>query len=181
MRGRRAFRGLWAAAAFAVALLGLASSAASGIRDDSAWLQAKLDAGGNIFLPRLQNGQCYATRGLWVSRDDTTVTSDGACIVALGPGEGRIPRGDGTFVEADAVLFIDHSQLREPLPVRIAISGLHITVPAARRMHGVRVLGNEVTLSGLTIDGSPLTDVRIGSGSKGSGGMTGRIAVTDSF
>src|SRR5207244_5840625 len=89
-------------------------------------------------------------------------------------------RGDGTFVRADAVFFIDHSQLRKPLPVRIAITGLHITVPAARRMHGVSVLGHEVTLSGLTIDGSPLTDVRIGSGSKGSGGMTGRIAGADS-
>ena len=180
MRGRRAFRGLCAAAAFAVALLGLASSAASGIRDDSAWLQAKLDAGGAIFQPRLPDGQCYATRGLWVSRDDTSVTSDGACIVALGPGEGRIPRGDGTFVTANAVFFVNHSELRKPLPVRIAISGLHITVPAGKRMHGISVLGHEVTLTSLTIDGSPLTDVRIGSGAKSSGGMTGRIAVTDS-
>jgi hypothetical protein len=181
MRGRAALRGLCATSACAAALFGLASSAGAGIRDDTAWLQTKLDAGGAIFLPRLPDGLCYATRGLWVSRDDTTVTSDGACIVALGPGEGRIPRGDGTFVKADAVFFIDHSQLRKPLPVRIAISGLRITVPAARRMHGVSVLGHEVTLSGLTIDGSPLTDVRIGSGSKGFGGMTGRIAVTDSF
>jgi hypothetical protein len=161
-------------------LLGLASSAGGGIRDDTAWLQAKLDAGGAIFLPRLPDGECYATRGLWVSHDDTTVSSDGACIAALGPGEGRIPRGDGTFVKANAVFFVDHSQLREPLPVRVAISGVHITVPAARHMHGVSILGHEVTLSGLTIGGSPLTDVRIGSGSKGSGGMTGRIAVTDS-
>lgn len=180
MRGRRAFRGLWAAATCAAALLGLASSAGGATRDDSAWLQARLDAGGAIFLPRLPDGQCYATRGLWVSRDDTTVTSDGACIVALGPGEGRIPRGDGTFVTANAVFWVDHSELRKPLPVRITISGLHITVPAAKRMHGISVLGHEVTLTGLRIDGSPLTDVRIGSGVKGSGGMTGRIAVTDS-
>ena len=131
-------------------------------------------------MPRLPDGECYATRGLWVSRDDTTVTSDGACVVALGPGEGRIPRGDGTFVTANAVFFIDHSDLRKPLPVRIAISGLHITVPASRRMHGISVLGHEVTLTSLTIDGSPLTDVRIGAGAKGSGGMSGRIAVTDS-
>jgi hypothetical protein len=180
MRGRRAFRGLWAAATCAAAVLGLASSAGGAIRDDSAWLQAKLDAGGTLFLPRLPDGQCYATRGLWVSRDDTTVTSDGACVVALGPGEGRIPRGDGTFVTANAVFFVDHSDLRKPLPVRIAISGLHITVPASERMHGISVLGHEVTLTGLTIDGSPLTDVRIGAGAKGSGGMSGRIAVTDS-
>jgi len=161
-------------------VLGPASSAGGAIRDDSAWLQAKLDAGGAVFLPRLPDGKCYATRGLWVSRDDTTVTSDGACIVALGPGEGRIPRGDGTFVTANAVFFVDHSDLRKPLPVRIAISGLHITVPAGKRMHGISVLGHEVTLTSLTIDGSPLTDVRIGGGTKGSGGMSGRIAVTDS-
>jgi len=180
MRGRRPLGGLWAVAAAAAVLLGLASSAGGATRDDSAWLQTKLDAGGTIFLPRLPYGQCYATRGLWVSRDDTTVTSDGACIVALGSGEGRIPRGDGTFVTANAVFFVDHSELRKPLPVRIAISGLRITVPASKRMHGISVLGHEVTLTGLTIDGSPLTDVRIGSGATGSGGMTGRIAVTDS-
>ena len=180
MRGHGAFRACWVGAACAAALFGLASSAAGDIRDDSAWLQARLDAGGAIFLPRLPDGQCYATRGLWVSRDDTTVTSDGACIVALGPGEGRIPRGDGTFVTANAVFWVDHSDLRKPLPVRIAISGLHITVPAGKRMHGISVLGHEVTLTGLSIDGSPLTDVRIGAGVKGSGGMTGRIAVSDS-
>jgi hypothetical protein len=180
MRGRRVFRGLWAVATCAAVLLGPASSAGGAIRDDSAWLQARLDAGGTVFLPRLPNGRCYATRGLWVSRDDTTVTSDGACIVALGPGEGRIPRGDGTFVTANAVFFVDHSDLRKPLPVRIAISGLHITVPAGKRMHGISVVGHEVTLTSLTIDGSPVTDVRIGGGTKGSGGMSGRVAVTDS-
>src|SRR6476469_1546782 len=158
MRGRCAFGRLVAAATCAAALLGPAASAGGAVRDDSAWLQAKLDAGGDVFLPRLPNGRCYATRGLWVSRDDTTITSDGACIVALGPGEGRIPRADGTFVTATAVFYVDHSDLRKPLPVRIAISGLHITVPAGKRMHGVSVLGHEVTLNDLTIDGSPLTD-----------------------
>jgi hypothetical protein len=103
MRGRAALRGLCATSACAAALFGLASSAGAGIRDDTAWLQTKLDAGGAIFLPRLPDGHCYATRGRWVSRVAWSVTSDGACIVALGPGEGRIPRGDGTFVKADAV------------------------------------------------------------------------------
>src|SRR3954463_9592290 len=175
----RLVRGLGAVACIA-AMLCVSPQAHGGVRDDTAWLQAKLDAGGGLFLPRLPNGECYETRGLWVSRDDTTVTSDGGCIVALGPGEGRIKRGDGTFVKANAVFFVDHSDVRKPLPVRIAISGLHITVPAATRMHGISVLGHEVTLSRLTIDGSPLTDVRVGAGSKGSGGMSGRIAVTDS-
>src|SRR5436853_226703 len=32
-------------------------------RDDTAWLQARLDAGGGrIFLPKLPNGGCYASR-----------------------------------------------------------------------------------------------------------------------
>ena len=175
----RTVRGL-GAAAFIAAMLCISPPAHGGIRDDTAWLQAKLDAGGSLFLPRLPNGACYETHGLWVSRDDTTVTSDGACVVALGPGEGRIPKADGTFVRANAVFFVDHSDVRKPLPVRISISGLHITVPAAKRMHGISVLGHEVTLSGLTIDGAPLTDVRIGAGAKGSGGMSGRVEVSDS-
>jgi hypothetical protein len=93
-----AFRRLCVALACSAALLGPATAAGGGARDDTAWLQAKLDGGGAVFLPRLPNGECYATRGLWVSRDDTTVTSDGACVVALGPGEGRIRRGVGTLV-----------------------------------------------------------------------------------
>jgi hypothetical protein len=169
-----------AVAACLAALFSLSSQVGGAVRDDSAWLQAKLDAGGKLFLPRLPNGQCYETRGLWVSHDDTTVTSDGACIVALGPGEGRIKRGDGTYAKANAVFYIDHSDVRKPLPVRISISGLHITVPAAMRMHGISVLGHEVTLNGLTIDGSPLTDIRIGGGTKGVGGMVARIALTNS-
>jgi hypothetical protein len=175
----RTVRGLGAAACIA-AIFCASPPAHGGVRDDTAWLQAKLDAGGSLFLPRLPNGECYETRGLWVSHDDTTVTSDGACVVALGPGEGRIPRGDGTFVRANAVFFVDHSDVRKPLPVRISISGLHLTVPAATRMHGISVLGHEVSLSGLEVDGAPLTDVRIGAGTKGSGGMSGRVELTDS-
>jgi hypothetical protein len=178
--GSRALRGLLAVAACFAAFHCVSSQAAGAVRDDSAWLQARLDAGGSIFLPRLPDGQCYQTRGLWVSHDDTTVTSDGACIVALGPGEGRIKKGDGTYVKANAVFYVDHSDVRKPLPVRISISGLHITVPAAVRMHGISVLGAEVTLNGLTIDGAPLTDVRIGAGAKGAGAMVGRIALTNS-
>jgi hypothetical protein len=174
----RTFRGLLAAGSMA-ALLCLAPPAGGGIRDDTAWLQAKLDAGGDIFLPRLGGGRCYATRGLWVSRDDTAIGSDGACFVALGPGEGRIRRADGSLIRANAVFFINHSDVRKPLPVRIAISGVQISVPRATHMHGISVLGNEVTLSSLKIDGAPLTDVTIGSGAVGSGGLSGRIELTD--
>ena len=61
-------RGLRFASILAVALLGLGASAHAAVRDDTDLLQAKLDAGGTIFLPKLPNGQCYRTRGLWLSR-----------------------------------------------------------------------------------------------------------------
>jgi hypothetical protein len=169
-----------AVAVFVVVALGAAPHAGGGVRDDTEHLQAQLDAGGTIFLPKLPNGECYRTRGLWVSRDGTSITSDGACIVALGPGDARIKTGEGRPVRANAVFFLNHSSIRVPPPVRVTISGLHITVPASRRMHGILVAGHETTLTHLTIDGSPLTDVLIGAGKRGSGGMTTRIAVTDS-
>src|SRR5947209_6360918 len=128
MRGRVASTGVWGLAACVIAALGLAPFAGAGARDDTQALQAQLDAGGDVFLPKLPNGQCYLTRGLWVTRDDTTITSDGACILALGPGEGRIKRADGSLVRANAVFFINHSDVRKPLPVRIGISDLHVRV-----------------------------------------------------
>jgi hypothetical protein len=173
------FRGLAALAACVVAMLAPAASAGSAARDDTDWLQARLDAG-SLFLPKLPDGQCYETRGLWVSRDGTSITSDGACIVALGPGEARIKTGSGRPVRANAVFFLTHSNIRIPPPVRVTISGLHITVPASKRMHGVAVFGHETTLSNLTIDGAPLTNVLIGTGVKGSGGMSARNAVLGS-
>jgi Right handed beta helix region len=148
-------------------------------REDTAWLQAQLDAGGKVFVPKLPDGECYATRGLWVSRDGTSITSDGACVVALGPGEARMKTADGRLVRATAVFFVDHSNVRFPLPVRIAIDGLRIRVPSSARVSGVAVNGHEVTLSNLTIGGSPTTDVSIGSGVRGLGGVTARIEVRD--
>jgi hypothetical protein len=167
-------------AACVVAALAVAPFAGGGVRDDTQTLQARLDAGGSVFLPRLPNGECYRTRGLWVSRDDTAITSDGACLVALGPGEGRLERADRKPVRATAVFFLNHSEVRKPLPVRVSISGLRIAVPRAARMNGVSIIGHEVTLSHLTIDGSPRTDVVIGSGLTGAGGMTARLAISDS-
>jgi hypothetical protein len=75
-------------------------------RDDTAWLRARLDAGGTIVLPKLPNGQCYATRGLWVSHDDTAIKSDGACLVALGRGEARLETRSGKPMYANAVFFV---------------------------------------------------------------------------
>jgi hypothetical protein len=180
MRGLFGSRGAAGLAACVVLALGVAPSAGGAVRDDTGSLQAKLDAGGAVFLQKLPDGQCYRTRGLWVSRDDTSITSDGACLVALGPGEGRLKRADGSPVRATAVFFINHSEVRKPLPVRVSISGLRITVPRAARMNGVSIIGHEVTLSHLTIDGSPRTDVVVGSGVVGTGGMTARVTISDS-
>src|SRR5438067_1448619 len=104
-----------ALAALAVAVSLPAASAATpraraNGRDDTAWLQARLDAsGGVVSLPKLPGGQCYATRGLWVSHDDTQIVSNGACITALGPGPVRLTSQDGDPVAADAVFFGNHS------------------------------------------------------------------------
>jgi Right handed beta helix region len=175
MRGRRSF-----AAVFAVALLGLGPPAGAAVRDDTVALQAKLDAGGAVFLPKLPDGQCYATRGLWVSRDDTTITSDGACLVALGLGPARLDPGAKRPHFANAVFYVNHSNIRAPVPARISISDLRITVPRTKRMHGIAVVGHEVTLRRLTIDGAPLNDVLVGYGAVGSGGLSARISLTDS-
>jgi hypothetical protein len=175
MRGRT-----FVAALAVLAFLGLGSHAGAGTRDDTAVLQAKLDAGGALFLPKLPGGQCYATRGLWLSRDDTTISSDGACIVATGLGQARLDPTAPKPHYANAVFYINHSDIRAPVPARISISGLHIKVPKKVRMHGIAIVGHEVTMSGLTIDGAPLNDVLIGFGAVGSGGPTVRIALTNS-
>lgn len=179
MRGQSA--PTWAVtAACLLAVIGVAPEAEAALRDDTESLQAKLDGGGNVFLPKLPDGRCYATRGLWVSRDGTSITSDGACIVALGPGEARIGVGTRRPTRATGVFFISHSRIRDPAPVRIAISGLHLRVPASQAMTGVTVLGHEVTLSRLAIDGAPTTNVLIGSGTLGFGGMAARVSLADS-
>jgi Right handed beta helix region len=166
--------------ALLVLVLGLSSSAAAAVRDDTAALQDLLDKGGRIFLPKLPGDECYATRGLWLSRDDTSITSDGACIVALGLGEGRIKHADGTPVRANAVFFLDHSDIKAPSPVRVSISGLRITVPRKTHMHGISVGGHETTLTNLRIDGAPLNAVLAGTGRVGFGGVTARIVIEGS-
>jgi hypothetical protein len=179
VRGRTA-RIRVAVAACVLATVAVPSGGGAAVRDDTDALQAKLDAGGNVFLPRLPDGRCYATRGLWVSRDGTSITSDGACIVALGPGEARLGVGTPRPTRATGVFFIAHSRIRDAAPVRISITGLRIHVPAARNMTGITVLGHEVTLNRLTIGGAPTTNVLIGAGSLGFGGMIARVSLTDS-
>ena len=159
----------------ATALVAAPRTAAA--RDDTTWLQAKLDAGGSVFLPKLPNGECYSTRGLWVSRDDTSVTSDGACIVGLG--FGRRPGPGPRPWRAKAVFLLDHTNIRAPRPVRVAISGVDIRVPAKAHMAGIEIYGHEVTLEHVSIGGAPRADVVIGSGAPGAGGLTARVAIRD--
>jgi hypothetical protein len=175
---RRQFEGSAAvtfAAVAAVALVGFGAPAGAAVRDDTDVLQAKVDAGGAIFLPKLPGGQCYATRGLWLSRDDTTITSDGACIVALGFGPARLDPTAPKPHFARAVFQIDHSTIRAPLPARVSISGLRITVPRAKKMYAISVLGAEVTLEGLTIAGAPLIGITVGA----AGGPAARISIAN--
>jgi hypothetical protein len=164
----------------AVALLAAGPPAQGAARDDTDALQAKLDAGGSIFIPKLPGGQCYESRGLWLSRDDTTITSDGACIRALGFGPARMDPTAKRPHFANAIFFVNHSDIRAPLPARVSISGLHLVVPRAKRMHGISALGHEMTFRNLTIDGAPLSDLRIGEGAVGSGGPVARFTVADS-
>lgn len=168
---------LTALAAVAALSLG-AGSAAGGDRDDTAWLQARLDAsGGTIFLPKLPNGECYATHGLWVSHDDTTVTSDGACITSLGPGEVRLESNDGDPIAADAVFYVNRSSKFAPAPDNVTISGLRIVVPATSLTYGISIYGHNVTVRDVTVTGSPIDDLYVGDRMNGDG-YSGRVLIS---
>jgi hypothetical protein len=138
-------------------------------RDDTDWLQTRLDAGGGrVFLPKLAGGRCYATRGLWVSHDDTQIVSDGACITALGPGPPRILSQDGDPVAASAVFFVNRSRQLDPTPARVVIRGLRIVVPAAADMFGLGIFGHEVSVRDVTVSGAPIDAVAIGGRANGN-------------
>src|ERR671932_1765031 len=148
-------------------------------RDDTAALQAQLDAGGTVFLRALPDGQCYATHGLWVSLDGTSIASNGACIVALGPGPVRLHSTDGDPIASDAVFFVNRSDPKKPAPLGVTISNLRIVVAAGQPMYGVAVFGHRVTLSHLDIGGVPKDDVTI-SGRANGNSYAGDISVLDS-
>jgi hypothetical protein len=148
--------------------------------DDTAWLQARLDrGGGTIFLPKLPGGRCYATRGLWVSHDHTTITSDGACVVSLGLGPVRLHSGDGDPIGASAVFFVNRSSPKRPAPVDVTISNLSIVVPPGQGLYGVGVFGHHVRLSHLDIGGEPRDDVTIGGRTNGNS-FAGDVSILDS-
>jgi hypothetical protein len=148
--------------------------------DDTAWLQARLDrGGGTIFLPRLPGDACYATRGLWVSRDNTTIDSDGACIVSLGLGPVRLRSSDGDPIAAGAVFSVNRSGAKRPAPMNVTIRNLRIVVPEGQSMSGVAVFGHRVTLSHLDIGGAPKDDITI-SGRANGNSYAAEVSVLDS-
>ena len=148
-------------AAFVAALV-VAPGAGAALRDDTAWLQAKLDAGGTLELPKLPGGACYRTHGLWVSRDDTTIeSSDGACVVGTGPGELRLTDGS-TPGRAEAVFFVSNSSVYKPIPVHVTIRDVHVVVPAAAKMDGITVLGHETTVDHVAVTGEPRFGIAVG-------------------
>jgi hypothetical protein len=141
------------------ALVAVASAAA---RDDTATLQKKLDQGGTITLKKLANGKCYAARGLWVSKNNTTITTkDGACIQYLGPGPVRLTSDDGDPIPADAIFFVNRSSRSSSLPQHITISNLKLIVPSSQTGFGVTVAGADVTLTKLKILGAPVDAIQV--------------------
>src|ERR671930_723484 len=148
-------------------------------RDDTATLQAKLDAGGTVVLPALPDGQCYATRGLWVSLDGTSVVSNGACVVALGPGPVRLHSPDGDPIAADAVFFVNRSSDVNAAPHGVTISGLRIVVPRSASMFGIGIYANGVTVEDVRVEGNPIDSLLVGGRANGEG-YSSNVSIRDS-
>jgi hypothetical protein len=142
---------------------------AASVRDDTPWLQARLDAGGRIYLPKLGGGECYQTRGLWVSRSGTRIASNGACIVYLGPGPTRLSSSDGDPIAANAIFAVNRSFPRGGPPQHVTISDLTLIVPIGTDGYGVIVAGTHVTLANLDIDGVPTDGITVTGRNNGLG------------
>lgn len=134
-----------------------------GIRDgtDPELLQQRLDQGQSVFLPRLPGGACYRSPGLWVGHSDTTISSNGACLVVTGPGPVRLRSTDGDWIAATAGIFVAHSATTEPPPQDVTVSGLRIRV-AGQALDGIDVYADGVTIANVTVAGRPVDDVYIG-------------------
>ena len=63
-------------AALALGALLLGPDARGALRDDTAALQARLDQGGSIFLPKLPGGQCYSGASCEIGG---VITADPCC------------------------------------------------------------------------------------------------------
>jgi hypothetical protein len=148
-------------------------------RDDTAALQAQLDAGGTVFLPRLPNGECYATHGLWVSLDGTKILSDGACVVALGPGPVRLHSPDGDPIPADAIFFVNRSSEQNAAPHGVTISGLRLVVPRSASMFGIEIYASDVSVEHVRVEGNPVDSVLVGGRANGEG-YSSNVTIRDS-
>src|SRR5262249_57581951 len=113
------------------------------------------------FLPRLSGGRCYQSRGLWVSRSDTTISSNGACLDVVGAGPVRLRSADGDPIGASAAFFISRSREDAPPPAHVTIAGLRIHV-APWGIDGIDVYARDVRIRDVRIDGEPFDDVYIG-------------------
>lgn len=157
-------------AVVAIALPGGGRARDPDVRDDTTWLQARFDAaGGRVYLPKLPDGKCYQTRGLWVSHDNTVIDSNGACIVALGAGPARLTAPDGDAIPSDAVFFVNRIHPLDAAPVHVTIQGLKIVVPRETQMFGVAIYGHYVTVRQVTVTGDPVDAVYVGDRANGDG------------
>lgn len=170
-----------ALAVTAAAAFGLRSTPAhGGTRDDTSWLQAALDQGGKITLKKLSGGACYQTYGLWVSKSNTTIDAKkGTCVTYLGPGPVRLTSDDGDPIPSNAIFFVNRSSAGTPPPDKVSISHLTLNVPNGTDGFGVLVAGSNVTLSNLTISGSPLDGVTV-TGRANGRGYAGPVSIKSS-
>jgi hypothetical protein len=153
-----------------------AAQSAKGSRDDTASLQSRLDAGGTVSLSALAGGACYQTRGLWVTRDGTTITTpDGACIRYLGRStDARLKSGDGDLIYANALFFVNRTSMTAATPQHIRISNLRLIIPNGTAdeqnvNYGVLIAGNDVTVDNVTVKGAPLDAIQVTGRANGSG------------
>jgi hypothetical protein len=173
----------------ATACFGAAGNALAAARDDkpdqgggndTKSLQKQLDKGGKITLRKLKNGKCYLTRGLWVSKTNTTIDSpDGACIQYLGPGPVRLTSDDGDPIPADAIFYINRSSRSGSVPQRISISNLKLIVPANTTGYGIVAAGADVTLNKLKIQGAPVDGIQV-TGRANGRGYGGPVSILNS-
>ena len=118
-------------------------------------------------LPGLPGGGCYRVRGLWVTRSDTTLRGEDACLAALGPGPVRRRSGDGDPIAANAVLFVNRTRAATGLPERIRLERLRLVVPEEAHMHGIAILGEDVAVEAVTVEGRPVDGVLVGGRAQG--------------
>jgi hypothetical protein len=175
----RSIRGLaWALLAVAVVLCCPGPAAAD--RDDTDYLQARLDAGGDVFIPKLPGGECYRTRGLWISRSGTKVGSDGACIVYLGPGRRRLTSPDGDPIRANGIFVVNRSSMKSLPPDGVAISDLDLIVPVGTDGYGAIVSGTHVTVANLDIEGVPIDAITV-TGRQNGLGYAGPVLIRNTI